>query len=238
MIESYADAFYILRGSWVTLQYMVLSLLGGTVLGLVLALAKVSGKRSAQAQAGSQTNAHFGNPPRKKIRRWVWLRSLADAYTSIFRGTPLLLQLSIVYFGVPQILHFQISALCAGLIAFSLNSGAYLSEVIRAGVTSIDPGQFEAAKVLNISYFHTMKDIILPQALRNTLPSLANESITLLKETALISTLGEEDLMRRSQLVAAEKYTYFGPLLIAAGGYYAMVLILSFLFKSLERRLR
>jgi polar amino acid transport system permease protein len=204
------NILYILSGCFVTLEYMLLSLIGGTILGLCLALCKIGKNR--------------------------FLYQFAQGYTSIFRGTPLLVQLSIVYFGVPQVFHCKLSALGAGVLAFSLNSGAYLSEVIRAGVASIDRGQFEAARVLQIPYFYTMRDIIFPQALKNTLPSLANEAIDLLKETALISTLGEEDLMRRSQLVAAEQYTYFAPLLVAAAGYYCMILMLSFLFKKIESK--
>ena len=205
-----ADILYILKGSLVTLEYTTISLAFGISIGLILALLKIS-----------------------KKPYFVWP---ANAYTSLFRGTPLLVQLSIVYFGFPYLLDYKITAFFAGLVAFSLNSGAYLSETLRAGIEAIDIGQYEAAKVLNIPYFFTMRDIILPQAFKNILPALANESISLLKETALISTLGEEDLMRRAQLVAAEKYTYFGPLLIAAAGYYVMVLIIGFLFKRLERK--
>lgn len=203
-----SEIFYILKGSWIAFQYMSLSLTGGAILGLVLALLKVGKRR--------------------------WGRDLARIYTSFFRGTPLLVQLSIVYFGIPYLFQYKITVFLAGVLAFSLNSAAYVSEVIRAGIDSIDRGQFEAARMLNIPYFYTMRDIILPQAFRNILPAFANESISLLKETALISTLGEEDLMRRAQLIAAEKYTYFGPLLVAAAGYYGMVLILGFIFKKIE----
>jgi His/Glu/Gln/Arg/opine family amino acid ABC transporter permease subunit len=209
-ILSWQEIGYILAGSITSLKYMVCALCIGFILGLILALIKISQVKS--------------------------LKWFADAYTSVFRGTPLLVQLSLVYFGVPQLFDYQISTFAAGVIAFSLNSAAYLSEVLRAGVVAVDVGQFEAAKSLHISYFCTMKDIILPQAFRHALPALANESIALLKETALISILGEEDLMRRSQLIAAEKYTYFTPLLVAAGAYYLMVLLLSYVFKSIEKR--
>jgi ABC-type amino acid transport system permease subunit len=126
----------------------------------------------------------------------------------------------------------------AGVLAFSLNSGAYVSEHIRAGILSVDRGQFEAAASLGISYFSTMKDIILPQAIKNILPSLVNESIDLLKESALVSTIGEMDLLRRANVVAAEKYIYFEPLLMVAAVYYVMVMVLSHFAKVLEIRLR
>jgi His/Glu/Gln/Arg/opine family amino acid ABC transporter permease subunit len=194
-----------------TLKFTLFSSIGGLFLGLFLALLKLSRCKSAQAGA--------------------------VFYTSVFRGTPLLLQLSIIYFGTPGLLDYKISPMVAGVIAFSLNSAAYVSEIIRSGIQAIDRGQFEAAKALGVPSYLMMKDIILPQAVRNTLPSLVNETISLLKETALISTLGEEDIMRRAQLIAAETYTYFGPLMMAAVCYYVLVLILSALAKMLEKKL-
>ena len=149
----------------------------------------------------------------------------------------MLVQLSLVYFGAPSLLHYKVSPLVAGIIAFSLNSGAYVSELIRAGIQGIDAGQYEAAQALDIPYFKMMKDIILPQAIRNVLPALVNEVVNLLKETALVSTLGEADIMRQAQVVAAETYSYFEPLLIAAGCYYVLILCLNFLAKKLERTL-
>jgi polar amino acid transport system permease protein len=205
------DSFFIVaKGIPTTLEYTVLASCGGIVLGLVLALLKISG--------------------------WAPGKAFAIFYTSVFRGTPMLVQLSIIYFGAPSLLSYKISPLMAGVIAFSLNSGAYVSEIIRAGILAIDRGQFEAAKSLGIPYLLMMKDIVLPQAVRNILPALVNEVINLLKETALISTLGEEDIMRRAQLIAAETYTYFEPLLMAAVCYYILVMALSSVVKVLERR--
>jgi polar amino acid transport system permease protein len=202
---------YVSGGVVVTLEYTLCAAVGGFVLGLCLALLKLS--------------------------HWTPGKMGAIFYTSVFRGTPMLVQLSIIYFGTPSVISYKISPLMAGVIAFSLNSGAYVSEIIRAGIQAIDPGQFEAAKALNLPYFLTMKDIILPQALRNVLPALVNEVINLLKETALISTLGVEDIMRRAQLVAAETYSYFEPLMMAAVCYYILVLVLSSWVKVLEKRL-
>ena len=202
---------YVSGGVVVTLQYTFLSAIGGMLIGLGLALLKVG-----HCQVG---------------------RRFAIFYTSLFRGTPMLVQLSIIYFGTPSVLSYKISPLMAGVIAFSLNSGAYVSEIIRAGIQGIDRGQFEATAALNIPYGLAMRDIILPQALRNVLPALVNEVINLLKETALISTIGEGDIMRRAQLVAAETYSYFEPLMMAALCYYIIVLILSSIVKMLEKRL-
>lgn len=212
MLQHFSKTFtFVAQGMVTTLKYTLISACGGILIGLALGLLK----------AGTFL-------PGKRI---------AEFYTSVFRGTPMLVQLSLVYFGAPSLFHYKISPLAAGVIAFSLNSGAYVSEIIRAGILGIDKGQYEAAKALDIPYFRMMKDIVLPQAIRNILPALVNEVVNLLKETALVSTLGEEDIMRRAQVVAAETYSYFEPLLIAAVCYYVLVLILNAIAKKLERSL-
>lgn len=202
---------FILAGIGVTIKFTVISLLAGLPIGILLALAKISPK--------------------------ALLKIVAQAYTSIFRGTPLLVQLFIIYFAIPQLTGYALSAFEAGVLTFSLNSAAYSSEIIRAGIQAIDQGQWDAARVLGLSYGQTLRTVILPQAIKNILPALINEIVDLLKESALISTLGEADLLRRSQIVASEKYLFFEPLLIAAVGYYVMVMVVSFLAKHLERKM-
>ncbi len=205
------NAFFIMEGAGVTLKYSVLSVALGMCIGALLALAKVGKYRA--------------------------LRYAADIYTSIFRGTPLLIQLSIIYFGLPTLTGHKFSVFSAGVIAFSLNSGAYVSEIIRAGLNSVDKGQIEAAKALGIPPFFIMKDIVFPQAVKNIFPSLVNELINMLKESALISIIGEMDLMRRAQLVSGQSYDYFTPMFIAAACYYLMILVISSLAKIAERRI-
>jgi His/Glu/Gln/Arg/opine family amino acid ABC transporter permease subunit len=203
---------YILEGVPITLGYTAVSLSLGFLLGAVLALAKVS---------------HFSP--------FKWF---ANFYTSIFRGTPLLLQLTLIYYATPQLIGYNIGVWEAGILTFTLNSAAYVSEHFRAGIQAIDKGQMEAALSLGIPYFLTMKDIILPQALRNILPSLVNESIDLLKESALISVIGGADILRRANTVASEKYIYFEPLLVAGALYYVLVMALAGLAKILEKKLK
>jgi polar amino acid transport system permease protein len=203
--------YFIAEGAIVTLKYSVCSVLLGLIIGIILAICKVSKK--------------------------TWLKIFADLYTSIFRGTPLLVQLSIVYFGLPSITGIKLSIVVSGIITFSLNSGAYVSEIIRAGINGIDKGQFEAAKALSIPESLMMKDIILPQAIRNILPSLVNELINLIKESAILSMIGEMDIMHRAQIVSQETYTYFTPMLTAAACYYVMVLVISNLAKLIEKKL-
>ncbi|TKD70040.1 amino acid ABC transporter permease [Pseudalkalibacillus hwajinpoensis] len=202
---------YILEGILVTLKFVSVSAILGFVLGTILALFKIG---------------------RVKILSWI-----ADAYTSVFRGTPLILQLLLFYHATPQLTGYDISAFEAGVLSFGLNSAAYISEIIRAGIRAVDTGQNEAAAALGIPYRPMMKDIILPQAMKNILPALMNEFITLTKESAIVSVIGVFDIMRRSQIVAAEKFKYFEPLLIAGVIYYLLVMILTLVGKMVERRM-
>lgn len=203
---------FIIEGIWVTLQFTSISALLGFVWGTVLSLFKIS-----------------------SIKPLVWF---GTAYTSIFRGTPLLVLLSLVYFATPQLTGYDITALQAGVITFFLNSGAYVSETIRGGILAVDKGQREAALSLGVSYRPMMTDIILPQAIKNILPALVNESIAVLKDSTLVSTIGALDLLRRAQQVGAEKYVYFEPLLFVAVIYYVIVMGLTQAAYVLERRLQ
>lgn len=205
------DIPYIVAGVGITLLYAICSVLLGFCGGLVLALMKRSHSRL--------------------------LRLLPAAYISIFRGTPLLLQLFLVYFSLPQLLGCDISPFAAGLIAFSFNSAAYVAEILRAGMESVPGGQLEVAAVMGLSRWKILRHILLPQALRNVLPALVNEVIALIKESALISTIGEADLLRRANVVASQYYVYLPPLLIAALCYYILVTIVSQFANRLERKL-
>lgn len=211
MLSEYDWVFYIAKGIGVTLQYTILPIILGLLLGTLLVLMKMSSSKT--------------------------LNGMASSYISVIRGTPLLLQLSVVYFAIPGLTGYNISAFAAGVIAFSCNSAAYIAEIIRAGINAVDKGQFEAAYALGVPHKRMMLDIILPQAIRNILPSLVNEGIAMIKESSIIAIIGEGDLMRRAQVVSAEQYTYMAPLLVAAACYYLLVMILSQLGQKLERHL-
>jgi polar amino acid transport system permease protein len=170
---------------------------------------------------------------RKNIGVW-----LINSYISLIRGTPLILQLSLVYFALPGVVGIRFTVLEAGIITFALNNSAYMAEILRAGIESVPRGQFEAAETLKIPTFYTWKDIILPQVFADILPAFTNEIIALTKETALIATIGGVDIMRKSQIVAAEKFTYFMPLCTAGLLYYIFVLLVEFLAKKLEKKIR
>jgi len=208
----YPSVPYILQGIPITLSYTLVSLFFGFLWGAILALCKVG---------------HLSI-----------LRRFAGFYTSVFRGTPLLLQLILVYHAVPQLTGYDISVWQAGILTFTLNSGAYVAEHIRAGINAVDKGQMEAALSLGIPYLLIMRDIILPQAIRNILPSLVNESIDLLKESALISVIGGADILRRANIVAAETYLYFEPLLVAGFLYYVLVMILTTISHFIEKKMK
>ncbi len=206
------DIPFILQGIPLTLLFTLLSVFLGLIWGTVLSLLKIAGIKP--------------------------LTLFANAYTSIFRGTPLLLQLALVYYATPQLTGYDISALQAGVLTFTLNSGAYMSETIRGGIQAVDKGQSEAAMSMGVSYWLMMWDVILPQGLKNILPALVNETIGLLKDSALVSTIGVVEILRSAQIIGANKYIYFEPLLFAGLIYYVLVMGLTFGASALERRLR
>ncbi|WAA09022.1 amino acid ABC transporter permease [Fervidibacillus albus] len=203
---------FLLKGIGATLQFVSISILLGFILGTLLALCKITNIRP--------------------------LKMFANAYTSIFRGTPLILQLWIIYFAVPQLTGYNIPEYLTAILAFGLNSAAYVSEIIRAGIMAVDRGQTEAAMALGIPYRPMMLNIILPQAIKNILPALVNEFITLTKESAIVSTIGYLDLMRRAQIIGAQIYRNFETLFLAGIIYWVMVFILTKVGELVERRLR
>ena len=163
--------------------------------------------------------------------RFFWNRVV-----SLLRGAPALLLLTFWYFTIPVLFGVRVDILVAGIFAFGLQSFAYLAEIMRAGIESIPKGQFEAAQTLGIPKFYLWKDIILPQVVRNLLPALVGENIGLLKETAMIATIGGMDIMRHTQVLAAEQYTYIVPICIAGGYYYSLILMIEYVVSRCERK--
>ena len=208
MEELKQNILFIGQGCVTTSVLLLGGLLIGTLLGTVLALLRYQG---------------IGKPVIKGL-------------ISVIRGTPVILQLSFTYFALPVLLGVKMDILTAGLLTFGLNSSVYIAEILRAGIEHLPKGQFEAAKTLQVPSFYLWKDIVLPQVVKNVLPAFINEMIALLKETALIATIGGMDLMRRAQSVAAEQFTYFIPLCIAAVYYYALVMVIEQLGKKIEQK--
>ena len=202
----------IINGIGITLLFTFFSMIAGFVLGTLLTLVKVSGQKIPVA--------------------------LANAYTSVFRGTPLLVQLFLIYYATPQLTGYSITALEAAVLTFGLNAAAYISEIMRGGIMSVNKGQMEASISLGVPYKLTMQKIIFPQALKMILPSLVNEAIGLLKTSSLVAMIGVTDIMRGAQMIQNITYRAFEPYLLAAITYYILVMILTLFANKLERWVR
>lgn len=179
-----------------------------------------------------------------KISRNKPLKFLAAAYVEVIRGTPLLVQLYIIYYGLPLpvpdvvILGLDMSRFIPGVIALSINSGAYVAEIIRAGIQAIDKGQMEAARSLGLTHTMGMRYVILPQAVRNILPALGNEFVVVIKESSIVSIIGIADLMFKTDIVRGAIYRPMEPLLVAAAIYFVLTFTLSKVLGKAERRMR
>ncbi len=197
---------------WVTLKFTFFSTIMGFLGGFILALITLSKNRIASF--------------------------FAKAYISVFRGTPLLVQLMLIYFATPQLTSYTISPLEAGVLSFGLNSAAYISEALRGGILSVDRGQWEAAMSLGVPPYRFVLDVILPQAIKNALPSLVNESIMLLKDSSLVSVIGVADTLRWADLIQAKTFRAFEAFVVAAAVYYVLVMLLNLLGSYLEKKVR
>lgn len=202
---------FFLKGAGITIVIAFFAVIFGTVLGLLLSLMKLS---------------------ENKI-----LRFIASAYIEFVRGTPSLVQIWIVYLGLSNI-GLNLPDLVTGIIALSLNSGAYVAEIIRAGIGAVDAGQMEAARSLGMKKSMAMREIIIPQALKNILPALGNEFIAVIKESAIVSIIGVGELMFNAQTVGGTLYNGLPPLYVAAAIYFVITFSLSRGLAKLERRLK
>lgn len=206
---------YLLRGLGNTLQITLYAGIVGVILGFLVAMV-----RSTHDKTG----------------KFKLVDPLCRLYLTVIRGTPAMIQLLIINFVVFG--SAQVDGLIVCTIAFGLNSGAYVAEIFRSGIMAVDQGQFEAGRSLGLSFSKTMRLIIMPQAFKNVLPALANEFITLLKETSIIGTIGMMDLTRGASIIQSRTYQPFMPLIAAALIYLVMVVVLTKLVGRMERRLR
>ncbi len=213
----------LLNGLGNTLLITFFAVLLGIVLGVLVAAVRSTWDKNNQALHG---------PGRALLGFANWLCKL---YLTVIRGTPVVVQLLIMYF---VIFAASNNKLLIAIIAFGINSGAYVAEIVRSGIMSIDPGQMEAGRSLGFNYSQTMFYIVLPQALKNVLPALANEFIVLLKETSVSGYIAVQDLTKAGDIIRGRTYSAFMPLIAVALIYLTMVIILSWLVTKLERRLR
>ena len=199
------------EGSLVTLQLFLITLLLAVPLGLALALVRISRFRVAS----------------QAVNAYIWL----------MRGTPLMLQMLFIYFALPfvPVIGIRLPDFPAAILAFTLNYAAYFAEIFRAGIQSVDRGQYEASKVLGLNYVQTMRRIVLPQMVKRILPPMSNETITLVKDTSLIYVLALNDLLRAARGIVQRDFT-ITPFIVAAGFYLIMTLVLTWLFQRLEKR--
>lgn len=207
----------VLEGLSATAQIALFGFLIGLLLGLIIATIKVSAKNNKVV---------------------LILSKIGDVYVGFFRGTPIIVQLLLGHFVLFPIMGINLPSIMEAIIVFGLNSGAYVSEIIRSGILSVDAGQMEAGRSLGLSYVQTMIKVVFPQALKNSLPSLGNELIALVKDTSVASMVAVLDLTNAFQILASGTYEFIVPFIVLAMFYLVIVLILSAIIKIIERRLR
>ncbi len=202
-------------GLLTTLMIAGIAIVLGVVIGSLVAIAKVNALRN------------------KKLK---WLSVICEIYTTVIRGTPVVVQLLIMYYVIFAAAPPELAPYVAAF-AFGINSGAYVSEIVRAGIMSIDKGQMEAGRSLGLSNSMTMKSIILPQAIKNILPALGNEFIILFKETSIVGYVAVTDLTRAAELIRSRTFQPFVPLIFIALIYLGIVMLISWGLKKLEKKL-
>ncbi|MGJ7919199.1 amino acid ABC transporter permease [Neobacillus sp. LXY-4] len=210
IIVEYAPFF--VKGTLLTIGLSLAGILIGTVLGLIIGLGKMM---------------------RNKILAFPF-----ELYISFFRGTPLFVQILLIHFGVVPTFTGETNAVLAAILALSLNSAAYISEIFRAGIQSIDNGQMEAARSLGMNHVQAMRYVILPQAVKRMIPPLGNEFVTLIKESSLAAVIAAPELMYWGRAMAGQYFRVWEPYLLAALIYLVLTLSLSFLLNIIERRLK
>lgn len=209
-----------LKGVGITLEVAAMALVLGIILGVLVAVIRTT---------------HDQQRPGRKNPVIGFLNGVCQVYTTVIRGTPIMVQLLIMYFVIFASTRNQIAV---AMLTFGINSGAYVSEIIRGGIMSVDKGQMEAGRSLGLPYVPTMRYVIIPQAVKNILPALGNELITLLKDTSIVTVIGLRDLTKAAQLVQGKTYQAFMPFVGIALIYLALVMILSGLMGLVERRMR
>jgi glutamine transport system permease protein len=201
----------LLQGTIVTLKITVISLLIALVIGLFIGLMSTS---------------------RTKL-----LRGIAVSYVDLIRGTPLLVQIMIIYFGIPSLLDIKMDEMVAGIAAISLNAGAYMAEIFRAGILSVDRGQMEAARSLGLTHTQAMRLVILPQAVRRMIPAFVNQAIVSLKDTSLLTVIGIRELTNSGEIIISANYRFFEIWTVVAVYYFIIIHALTLYSRYLERRM-
>ncbi|NLV59140.1 MAG: amino acid ABC transporter permease [Clostridiales bacterium] len=205
----------LLQGLQVTVIVSIVSIIFGTIIGFFTSLLSISKSRI--------------------------LRFISGVYIWVIRGTPMIVQAFIVYFGVPQVMQlmdpgFRISADVAGVITLSLNAGAYISEIFRGGINAVDKGQIEAARSLGLSASRTMLKVVLPQAIKISIPSMVNQFIIAVKDTSILSVIGLADLVNKAKVYVGKSYQFFATYILVAVYYLVVISILMAISKRVEKK--
>lgn len=243
-IAPYAELFW--QGLLVTVLLSLFTVVIGFCLALVLALMRMSNVRPFRFLSTDKEGHQRERGFLLALSKFNPLDFLATAYVEVLRSTPVIVQIFIIYFGVfgmIQLPNFQVfgfikfSRFFPGVVALGMNSGAYLCEIIRAGIQSIDGGQTEAARSLGLSQTQNLRYIILPQALKNILPAIANEFVVIIKESAITYTIGVQDIMSAVNAVKGATFVIIEPLLVATAIYFCLCFPTSKLIAYFERRM-
>lgn len=207
----------VLEGLQNTLLIAITGLVVGIVIGTLIATVRVI-------------------PKYKRLPRI--LNGICSFYVGLFRGTPIVVQLLVFYYVLLPLLGIRISGVQVSMLVFGLNSGAYISEIMRSGIQSVDPGQLEAGRAVGLSFATSMIDIVIPQAVKNILPTLGNEFISLIKETSVVSFVGAADLYVAFSFIGSNSYEFMVPYLVMAAIYIVLVVVISMMIKLMERSLK
>jgi len=207
----------VLEGLQNTLLIAVIGLLIGIAIGTIIAVIRVI--------------------PKYKVFPRI-LNGICSLYVGLFRGTPIVVQLLVFYYVMLPLLGLKMSSVNVAIIVFGLNSGAYISEIMRSGILSVDHGQMEAGRAVGLGYWTTMLKIVIPQAVKNILPTMGNEFIALIKETSVVSFVGATDLYIAFNMIGSNSYEFMVPYLVMALIYIVLVLLISLGIKWMERSLR
>ncbi len=223
-VNKFIDIFWnqngyvkVMEGLQHTLMIAVTGLIIGILIGTIIATVRVL--------------------PKYKLLPRI-LNSICSFYVALFRGTPMVVQLLVFYYVLLPIIGWRITGVQVAMLVFGLNSGAYISEIMRSGIQSVDPGQMEAGRAVGLGFGASMCRIVIPQAVKNILPTLGNEFITLIKETSVVSFVGATDLYMAFNYIGSNSYEFMVPYLVMALIYIVLVLIISLLIKLMERSLK
>ncbi|MDR1328090.1 MAG: amino acid ABC transporter permease [Oscillospiraceae bacterium] len=227
-IALFIDKYWLqfLKGTGMTVLLAVIGTAAGFVIGLFIGVARTIPRRAGGKTGGSPRSALLG-----------FVNALLAVYTEVLRGTPMMVQAMLIYYGLTEFAKINIAALPAGLVVITLNTGAYMAEIVRGGIQSIDPGQSEAAKAVGMNHWKTMLYVVLPQAIRNILPATGNEFVVNLKDSSVLNVITVTELFYATRAIRGSYYRTYEPFLIAAAIYLLLTFVSSRLIRLLEKRL-